>query len=435
MTNSAPPGLAARDAALDILIAVLKRRAPLDAALAEATALSDLAPRDRGFARALVTETLRRLGRVDRIVAPLLDRPLPKTAVAARAMLRLGAVQLLFLQTPAHAAVDASVELAGRRPDTRKFKGLINAVLRRVDREGRDALAALSARDDWPAWLTETWETAYGAAAAAAIAQASGREPPLDVTSKSDPATWTSALNAVLTPTGTLRCAGGGDVAALPGFSQGAWWVQDAAAALPVRALGAGDGARVLDMCAAPGGKTLQLAATGAVVTALDKSESRLARVRENLTRTGLSATLHASDALRFSPADDAFDAALLDAPCTATGTLRRRPDVAWSKSKADIRTLAKLQTRLLAAAARLVRPGGAVVFCTCSLQPEEGAPAIAAAIEAGAPLTWETLEPADLPGVPEQAFAPDGFVRTRPDYWDETGGMDGFFIAKLRRM
>ncbi|MCG8443492.1 MAG: RsmB/NOP family class I SAM-dependent RNA methyltransferase, partial [Caulobacterales bacterium] len=315
-----------------------------------------------------------------------------------------------------------------------RMKGLVNAVLRRVGEAGPEAVADLDPREDWPRWLTASWEAAYGAEAARRIAAMSAREAPLDLTVARDAQAWADRLGGRLTATGSVRLPPGhAPVPDLPGFHEGAWWVQDAAAALPARLLGPVNGQRVLDLCAAPGGKTLQLAAAGARVTAVDRAPARLKRVRENLARTGLDAALVAADAAAYRP-ETPVDAVLLDAPCTATGTLRRRPDTAWIKSPRDVDSLQRLQIRLIAAAAAALPPGGRVVYCTCSLQPGEGEGAIEGALKAGAPLTPDPIGSDEAPGLPE-AIGADGFLRTFPYMWEEAGGMDGFFAARLRRI
>ncbi len=425
-------GLDARRAAVDALVAVLDRRTPLDLALANASGMARLEPRDRGFARTIVSTTLRRLGRIDAALDAFLSRPTKKTAAYPLAILRAGAAQLLFLDTPAYAVVDSMTALADADRRSRKLKGVVNAVLRRVSERGPSVIAGKVALDDWPKWLTESWRKAYGAPHAARIAVACGAEPPLDLTVKADAAGWAERLGGAVTPTGSVRLTDAGDVRALAGFDEGAWWVQDAAAALPARLLGDVAGRRVVDLCAAPGGKTLQLAAAGARVTAVDRDADRLARVRENLERTRLTADIAAADVVEFAPGE-LFDAALLDAPCTATGTLRRHPDVAWSKRPSDGAELAALQIEMLDAASRLLKPGGVLVFCTCSLQPEEG-PAIAAAAAAVEALRPSPITAADVPGLPEAVTA-DGHLRTTPDLWTETGGLDGFFAARFTRV
>ena len=379
-------GLAARGAALDVLRTVLKGGPSLDDALAGHEELARLAPRDRAFARMMVATTLRRLGQIDALIAHCLSRPLAKKADVVMHILRLGACQLLFMRTPPHAAVDAAVRLAVARKQTH-MKGLVNAVLRRLSREGEALLSHQdAARLNTPDWLWQAWSTAYGAEACRAIAVAHLEEPPLDFTVMSDAAHWAAELGGAVLPTGTVRRPHGGPVTDLPGYAEGAWWVQDAAAALPARILEGGLSGGVadrdvIDLCAAPGGKTAQLACAGARVTAVERAEPRLARLRENLERLDLTAATVLANAESWRPAAPA-DAVLLDAPCTATGTIRRHPDIPRSKSPADVARLAAAQSRLLDAAAEMVRPGGVLVYGVCSLQPEEGVDRIAAFLQ-----------------------------------------------------
>jgi 16S rRNA (cytosine967-C5)-methyltransferase len=423
-----------RAIAFELLQAVLRRRLPLDEQLAGHRGLAALEARDRALVRALLGTVLRRLGRIDAVLARCLERPLPARAAGIEDLLRLGLAQLLFLRVAQHAAVDTTVRLAAARGGEAGFKGLVNAVLRRVARERAALLEATEGAPNLPAWLLESWRAAYGEATCAAIAAAVAEEPPLDLSVKGDPAAWAAPLEAALLPTGTLRrpAEAGGAVEVLPGFAAGAWWVQDAAAALPVRLLGPLAGRRVADLCAAPGGKTAQLAAAGAVVTAVDRSGPRLARVAANLERLGLAAELVEADAAQWRPAAP-LDAVLLDAPCSATGTLRRHPDIAWLKRPADVAKLAALQDRLLAAAIEDLAPGGTLVFCTCSLQPEEGPARIAALLAGGAPVTRRPIDPAELAGSGE-LLTPEGDLRTLPCHWAGRGGLDGFYAARLER-
>jgi 16S rRNA (cytosine967-C5)-methyltransferase len=313
-------------------------------------------------------------------------------------------------------------------------KKLANAVLRRVAREGRAiADAQDAARLNTPDWLWQSWAAAYGEATCRQIAEAHLSEAPLDITVKENVEAWAEKLGARVLPTGSLRRKAGGRVADLPGFKDGAWWVQDAASALPVKLLGDVKGKTVIDLCAAPGGKTAQLAAAGARVTAVDRSEKRLVRLRENLDRLGLTAELVCADATEWKPVEMA-DAALVDAPCSSTGAIRRHPDVARLKAPGDVIKLAGVQDRLLAAALDQVRPGGLIVYSSCSLQPEEGPDRIAALLDAGRPVTRVDVAPGDIGGLKEVISA-DGDLRCLPCHLGDLGGMDGFYAARLKRI
>src|SRR5712664_3110887 len=424
--------LASRHAALDVLVACLDKGQPLDDALARHKGFAGLEPRDRAFVRLLLATTLRRLGEIDEILGSLIERPFKDANAAGRQVLRLGAAQLVFLGTPAHAAVDTSVRLvvdAGLP----HLKGLANAVLRRVAREGIALLAGRDpARLNTPQWLWQSWAAVYGEAATRAIAAAHLIEAPLDLTPRADALFWAGRLEGELLPTGTIRRATGGAIADLPGFAEGAWWVQDAAAALPARLLGDVLGKRVADLCAAPGGKTLQLAAAGAQVTAVDISGRRMIRLGENLARAGLSAELVTADAGKWAPVEK-FDAILLDAPCSGTGTLRRHPDIAWLKDDEDVRRLTFTQDRLLAHAIALLKPGGRLVYTVCSLQEDEGPARIDGLFARDTRLRRLPVQPAEMPGL-EGAITPAGDVRTLPSMWPERGGLDGFYIARTAR-
>lgn len=419
----------ARVAAAELLIAVMDRGRALEDALEQTPTFNALEGRDRAFARALVTAGLRRLGSVNAVLSRFLERPLPDDAYHGRALLHIGATQLLVLGTPAHAAVGETVEAANSLREARGFAKLMNAVLRRVSRDGAEIFASLPPGADLPPWLYTRWRAAYGERAPR-IAQALLQEPPLDISVKDDAAAWAERLFGTPTPTGSVRLASPAPIDALPGFGEGAWWVQDAAAALPARLLGDVRGKRVLDLCAAPGGKTLQLAAAGAHVTAVDKSDARLKRLRENLARTKLSAEVIAADALDYRPREP-FDAVLLDAPCTSTGTLRRHPDVAWLRRPTDVRALAELQSKLVAAAAALLKPGAPLLYAVCSLEPEEGEGVVTDALKHG----WkrDPFRAGDVPGA-DEFITPAGDLRTLPAHWPEIGGLDGFYAARLVR-
>jgi 16S rRNA (cytosine967-C5)-methyltransferase len=423
--------LAARRVALDVLIACLDKGQPLDDALTQHAGFIALDPRDRAFVRLLLATTVRRLGEIDNVLNGLIERPLDGANLAGREVLRLGLAQLLFLGTPPHAAVDTSVRLVvdARLPH---LKGLVNAVLRRVAREGINPLGdGDPARLNTPQWLWQSWREAYGEATTRAIAAAHLNEAPLDLTPRADPEFWAGRLEGELLPTGTIRRPAGGTITELPGFAEGAWWVQDAAAALPARLLRGVGGKRIADLCAAPGGKTLQLAAAGARVCAVDISARRMKRLGENLARAGLSAELVTADATKWRPAER-YDAVLLDAPCSGTGTLRRHPDIAWLKDEADVERLTLTQDRLLAHAVELLKPGGTLVYAVCSLQVDEGSARIQALLERDERWRRLPVQPAELPSL-EGAVTQTGDVRTLPSLWAELGGLDGFYIARLQ--
>ncbi|MDB5393998.1 MAG: rsmB [Rhodospirillales bacterium] len=430
------PALASRNAALDVLALVLDRNRPLDEAVDAAMGKSDMDPRDRAFARLLATTAVRRLGQIDNALARLIDAKLPLHPETLMNLLRLGAAQLMFLDTPPHAAVATAVDLA-QAVGLGRGKGMANAVLRRLSREAETILADQDkARLNIPDWLWRRWVHTYGEDAVRTITAQHLEEPPLDLTLKpgEDVAFWTERLEAILLPTGTLRRPVGGRIEALSGFTDGTWWVQDAAAALPVLLFGDIAGKVIYDLCAAPGGKTAQLAARGAIVTAVDRSASRLAIVEKNLQRLGLTASLVAADAQAWKPGGTGLaDGVLLDAPCTATGTIRRHPDIPLTKTPQDIAQLTRLQAELLDRAARLVRPGGTLIYCTCSLEPEEGELQIARFLGEHPEMIRYPIHSAEIGGLAE-AITKDGDLRTLPCHWAERGGMDGFFAARLIR-
>jgi len=432
-SSEPPAGLPARLLAADALDRVLRAGTPLEDALNNAGAME---PRDRALAFRIVATTLRRLGTLRAVLAGLLERGIPKSAPKVEAVLLVGATQILFMDVPDHAAVGLSVEIARGDRTTAGFAGLINAVLRRMTREGAERLAAVDPFvTDTPDWLRARWVKTYGAEKARAICAAHAHEPALDITVKSDPEGWAAQLNGEVLPTGTVRVLQAGAIRALPGYDDGDWWVQDAAAALPARLLGDVTGLKVADLCAAPGGKTAQLAAAGAHVTAIDRSGERLERLEENLTRLKLQAKIVEADAT--SVGGGPFDAILLDAPCSATGTLRRHPDIAWNKKPADITGLALLQGRLLNHALDLLKPGGLLVYSTCSLEPEEGEGQVSALLKARADVERVPLTAEDVPGA-DLFITPQGDLRTLPCDWvrgePERSGLDGFFATRLRK-
>ena len=410
-----------RVAAARMLTGVLGRGLPMDDA-----PLARLRGRDRAFARALAATTLRRLGQIDAIVESFLEHP-PKDG-ALMNLLRLGACQLIFMGTPPHAAVSTTVDLAAK-PSQKK---LLNAVLRRVAAEGPGlVLAQDPARLNTPDWLWDSWCAAYGEDTCRLIAAQHLEEPPLDLTVKKGRRERAEDLGGTWLATGSLRLAAGGPVSRLPGFAQGDWWVQDAAAALPAKLLGDVGGLSVIDLCAAPGGKTAQLADAGARVTAVDRAPKRLRRLEENLGRLALEADIVEADATRWLPPEQA-DAVLVDAPCSATGTIRRHPDIPWLKSPAEMKALTELQDRLLTQALDMVKPGGVIVYCACSLEPEEGPDRISRLLGSGAPVERVAIGAGEVGGL-DRLLTPQGDLRTLPFHMD--GGMDGFYAARLRRL
>ncbi|KQT11707.1 MFS transporter [Methylobacterium sp. Leaf399] len=441
--DSSVAGLAARQVAHAAVADLIgKDRAfALDDALAQADRDGRLEPADAGLARAIATATFRRFGFLRCALHERLSQGLPEDQPRLVALLATGAAQILDLNVPDHAAVDLSVRLAKGDPQLQHLAGLVNAVMRRVVRE-RAAIFSASTDplgDNTPGWLAARWHERYGPETAAAIAAAHLRGAPLDITVKEDPQAWAERLGGVLLATGSIRLHDvHAAVSALPGYDEGAWWVQDAAAALPARLLGVRPGERVADLCAAPGGKTAQLAAAGAAVTAVDRSGPRMERLSENLARLGLTAEIRVGDALALGN-DETFDAVLLDAPCSATGTIRRHPEVAWTKVEADIQRLAGLQARLLDRAATLVRPGGRLVYCTCSIEPEEGEAQVARFLSRNAGFSRVPILADEIGGLAE-AIDGEGDLRTLPaqldgDAPDRQGGLDGFFAARLTRL
>lgn len=421
--------LAARRVALDLLDAVLDRNAALDAALTDSTQLARLVERDRAFTRTLVATTLRRLGQIDAILDSVLAQPRSRLAPKAANVLRLGVCQMVFLGTPAHAAVHCAVALA-QGAERACAPALVNAVLRRVAREGA-ALAAGhdAARLNTPAWLWSALAAAYGEDVCRAIARAHLDPPPLDLTA-SDPAAVAALVVGRLLPSGTVRLDQTAPVASLPGYAEGRWWVQDAAAALPARLLGDVCGRSVVDLCAAPGGKTAQLAAAGARVIAVDRAPARLARLRDNLARLGLAAETVLADGVTWRPVAP-VDAVLVDAPCSSTGTIRRHPDIAWRRTATDVEALLPGQDRLLDAALAMVRPGGMVVYAVCSLLPAEGPARVAALLARSPGVRRLPIGASEIGGAAELVTA-CGDLLTLPSHWAELGGLDGFYACRL---
>lgn len=432
------PGLPARRLAADVIDEVLRARTALDETFDRLLPDAGLDAADAGLARAIAVTAFRRLGTIQHAIDERLDRGSPRQSGPFEPILTAAAAQILFLDVPDHAAVDLAIRHLHEDERSARYAALGNAVLRRLVRE-RDAVLAETGADpfrDTPDWLAESWNATYGAEAAAAIAASHREEPPLDITVKTDASRWAEALDGIALPTGSVRLRERQAIAELPGFESGDWWVQDAAAALPVKLLAPQAGERIVDLCAAPGGKTAQIAAAGAEVTALDRSAPRLRRLKANLARLGLTANVVTGDAANWQA--EPFDAVLLDSPCSATGTIRRHPDVAWTKVPEDRDRLAGLQTRLLDAAAELTRPGGRLVYCTCSLEAEEGEAQIAAFLSRHPQFRRKPVEAAEIGGLAE-AIDANGDIRTLPHQLKgETprlSGWAGFYATRLIRL
>jgi len=426
-------GLGARKAALAALSAIFFNERPLTEALEASVGKANLEPRDAAFARTIVMMVLRRLGQIDHVIASFLREPLPVRSGPAELILRIAAAELVFLDVAPHAAVSSAVTLADRDHRAKHFKGLINAVARKIAAEGKTLLASTDAdRLNTPPWAWDAWTATYGEETVSAIGKAHAVEPPLDITVKDDPAAWAERLEAKLLPTGSLRRVAGGRIEDLAGYNEGAWWIQDAAAAIPATLLGDIKGKTVIDLCAAPGGKTAQLASLGAHVIAVDLAFERMKRVKTNLERLNLRADIQVGDALTWRPKQPA-DAVLLDAPCTASGTVRRHPDVLWRKDLSDVMAQADLQRRLLDAAAQMVKPGGMLLYCVCSLAREEGEDVTEAFLKANPAFTHVPVTLDELAGQ-TQFLTQAGDLRTLPSHWPETGGLDGFYACRLRR-
>jgi 16S rRNA (cytosine967-C5)-methyltransferase len=433
---SPPPGLAARVAAARAIAEALTSSRPLDERLAADSIQQrgGLDPRDRALARSIATVALRRLGTLRKALAQRLEKGMPRRGGALEWTLIVAAAQILFLDTPDHAAVDLAVKAARAEAASAPFAALANAVLRAIARD-RDAILMSSdpLDDDTPGWLAQRWRSAYGENVVRAIAAAHRAEPTLDLSVKGDASGWAERLGGIVLPTGSVRLDTHAPVTELEGYADGEWWVQDAAAALPARLLRPRPGTRVVDLCAAPGGKAAELAAAGADLTAVDRSAERLKLLAANFERLRLTCEIAVADALAFDAAP--FDGVLLDAPCSATGTIRRHPDVAWIKRPGDLPPLVKLQGELLDKAIALARPGGAIVYCVCSLEPEEGDAQIAAALRRNPDVRRQVVALEEIGGLAE-CLTPAGDLRTLPCHlWGENprrSGLDGFFAARL---
>ncbi len=437
-TRKAPKGLAPRREAVRLLDAILSNKKPFDEiwqlSLANGELKTMIEP-DRALTRLIVMTTLRHLRHIDNILATFLKNPLPKSAPGATNILRSGVAQLLFLKSPAHAVLNIATSLAALDRPNRPFKGLINGVLRNYTRADPEKLLGKNAPPgNTPEWLHNRWKHQYGREAARKIARAHQHEPALDISVKADAKKWAQTLNATLLPTGSLRLSNAGNPVKLSGFDEGEWWVQDAAAALPAQLFGDVADKNVIDLCAAPGGKTAQLVAAGAKVTAVERSPQRMKRLAQNLKRLGFDANLVTEDAGKYQPSQSP-DAILLDAPCTATGTIRRNPDVPYLKTHKNITDLVKVQKRLIDHATDILKPGGTLIYCVCSLEHEEGEDQISNLLEKDKRISLQPISKSEVPGL-SMAIGSRGDLRILPSFWSdfEPGmqGLDGFYIARL---
>lgn len=441
MTDRGQIGLPARQSAIRLLAAVLHDKQPFDDSFhndAQSGLLKSFTVRDRAFVHLIVATVLRRKGQIDNALSRFLQKPLPEKSGTAREVLLTAAAQLMFLKTPPHAAIDLALRAADLDRRARDYKSLINAVLRRVSENASDILESQDAELlNTPDWLWQRWANIYGDDTARAIARAHSREPSLDLTVKQDAAAWAERLGGHLMPTGSIRLLRPGRITKLDGYDEGAWWVQDAAATLPVRLLGDMTGKTALDLCAAPGGKTAQLAAAGAQVTAVDVSKNRMKRLGENLKRLNLAAEQVIAPVLEYVP-DAPPDVILLDAPCSATGTIRRHPDVALAKTEDSIAELSRVQQRMLDHAIEILAPGGILVFCTCSLEPEESEHH-AARVLAPDDCVRRVPVTADEIGGLSECITASGHLRTLPSHYklDDPmlAGLDGFFAMRLQKL
>lgn len=429
--------LASRICALSILGEVLNRKNPLDVVLDRSEAFASLPRRDRGFARMLVTTTLRRLGQIDDLIASVQNRPDAIKTPVLHHILRMGVCQIFFMDVADHAAVDTAVRLAERQGLDRQ-KGFVNAILRNLIRDGQKRLDNQDGgRLNTPEWLLKIWINDYGLNVAGQICEAHMKEAPLDITVKdiADRPYWGNALQASELSTGTLRRISGGNIREMDGFDDGKWWIQDAAAAIPAMLFGDIQGKKVIDFCAAPGGKTLQLASIGAHVTAIDRSAKRLKRLEENLERMGLNDNVHieVSDASVWKPIEAPTNI-LLDAPCSATGTIRRHPDTGYLKSEADIAGLSSIQERLLNHAGEMLAVGGMMIYCTCSLQKAEGEQQIEKFLQSHPNFERKGIEAKEV-GDYDTLINQDGDLRILPFHLSEQGGIDGFFVSRLQKI
>jgi 16S rRNA (cytosine967-C5)-methyltransferase len=430
--RSGQTGLASRELAVHLVDGAIRLHRAVDdnlQSLLQRKYVDVLDQRDRALAHALALISLRRKGDLEAALAKHLKSPLPRSATLVPAILITGAAQLFFMRVPAHAAIDTAVALSKKDSNARHFAGLVNAVLRKLANEPAPEPVP---RRNTPDWLWQRWVGSYGEETAQAIAASHLEEPPLDLSVKDDPHRWAHELGGVVLPTGSVRLRNyPGRIEDLAGYAQGQWWVQDAAAAMPAKLLGNILDLRVLDICAAPGGKAAQLAAAGAQVTAVDISASRMARFKRNMERLNLRPAIRVGDFLKL-PAETTYDAVLLDAPCSSTGTIRRHPDLPYVKTPGLIAELGQVQQRMLVHAAQFVKPDGFLVYCTCSLEPEEGENQIEAFLGAHPEFSRSPIKETDVAGM-TQVLMRDGDLRTLPFMSiGPSKGLDGFFASRL---
>lgn len=433
-------GLKTRIIAADMLEQILQKNHPLDQLLERHAPLYELSSRDRGFVRMMVATTLRRLGQIDNIIYQSLDKPDDLKTPLVLNVLRLGVVQLVFLKTPPHAAVNACVEMAAQKNTLKHYKKLINAVLRRVSREGAMMLGKTTLEDNTPQWLRDVWAADWGSETAYKIMQGNATEAPLDLTihpqADKSPESYASEMQGRVLPNGSVRLTQGGLVTQMDGFESGQWWVQDMAASIPVTLLGDIRGKKIADICAAPGGKTAQLLTAGADVLAVDRSPQRLKKLSENIDRIkdcqSDAVDVHVADASVWKPAEE-LDGVLIDAPCSATGTIRRHPDLPHLKKPQDVAKLADLQRRILSNAASMAKKSGIIIFCTCSMQKQEGEDQAKWFLENHPEYILLPVSADELGGCTE-CVSPEGYFRALPFHMAAMGGIDGFFAARFVR-
>lgn len=434
-------GLAVRQAAMRLLGAVIDRKTSLDGLVDNDHGHPQylaLDVRDRSLCRAILATALRHRADITEILNRFLDRPLPQNALSLGHLLHVGAAQILYLDVPDHAAIDLAVTAAKLDPRNQRFSGLVNAILRKIARVARPIPIQLGSNKNVPEWFSSLIVENYGEEKAVAILAAQQVEPPIDLTVKENPVFWAKKLGGIVLPNGSVRLLNSnGSITKLDGYTEGAWWVQDVAASLPARLLGDIQGKCVGDLCAAPGGKTAELALQGAHVTAIDLSENRLKRLQGNMERLGLQVETWAGNLKNFKP-QEPFDAVLLDAPCSSTGTIRRHPDILWTKSRSDIVKLAALQLELLLASIELVKKNGIIVFANCSLAHEEGEDLVDKVLSMRKDLQLFCITAEEVAGMTE-LITQKGMLRTTPadlkGEIPELSGMDGFFAARFRKI